>query len=65
MLKGYVKSKLWLDSIVNRNYKAAGMLEYMLVAVISVAAFIAIKTLFPDFLDGLWGAMEDSINLNK
>ena len=63
MLKGYVKSKLWLDSIVNRNYKAAGMLEYMLVAVISVAVFIAIGAFFPDVMEGIWNKITDSISL--
>ena len=63
MLKGYVKSKLWLDSIVNRNYKAAGMLEYMLVAVISVAVFIAIGAFFPDVMEEIWNKITDSISL--
>lgn len=63
MLKGYVKSKIWLGSIVNRNYKAAGMLEYMLVAVISVAVFIAIMKFFPDVMEGIWDKITDSISL--
>ena len=63
MLKGYVKSKLWLDSIVNRNYRAAGMLEYMLVAVISVGVFLAIMAFFPNVMESIWNKITDSISL--
>jgi Flp pilus assembly pilin Flp len=65
MLNLVIKSQLAMKAFMNKKVKAAGMLEYMLIAVISVAAFVLIKTVFPTFLSGLWTTLSGTINKNN
>lgn len=60
MLKYFVRARVETQ----QHLRAAGMLEYMLIALISLAAFIFIRAAFPDFIDGLWTNITDAIGTN-
>lgn len=58
MLKYYVRGKLELQ----HRMRGAGILEYMLIAVVSLGAFLMIRAVFPDFINGLWEKISGKIN---
>jgi Flp pilus assembly pilin Flp len=59
----YVKSENRLRGL--RARRGAGFLEYALVALISVALFTLLLTLFRDQLSGIMKRLGDSINGTK
>lgn len=48
---------------VARARRGAGFLEYMMVAALAVAAFVALKLIFPSVLSGLLDNIKNAINI--
>ena len=45
-----------------RTRRGAGMLEYALIALISIGVFVALNTFFPDFFQGILDNIQDQFD---